>query len=222
VQEFENGQEVDFTHDGEMSGVYIGRYNQYSHAVKYNNTDVLVIHDNNIRPVQLICDKAREKILELVRFKSRIESKDIYDYIEENVCKSGTYLVNNNVLVTPESCVRSNPLNKFNDIQLPELNLKTGEVIPCADDGVSELKKLKLDYNLLHDEKELLQNQLKEKVAEIERLSGSLDFDEAQLQYSKMLVDFQMMSEKTVIGCFQNAKDELRKLQNEFLKSIGM
>ena len=133
MQEFENGQEVEVYHGDTMMSQewtkadYIGlAENKKGHVCCVDS--YRYYKNNNIRPVKLICDEAREVIKNQTsavnpNYKVSINSKEMYEELA-NMSRRLPLYIWCSYRSTNEG------YNAFEEKNLPELNLKTGEVTP--------------------------------------------------------------------------------------------
>ena len=179
MQQFKNGEEVEVYKSGHyLKAKYIGICKNM-HVVKANNGLITERNDSSIRPIQLICDEARE----LIELTSNMPSD--YKYI----AKIESEAMLNEFASLPSTCVfgygacDSFELENYaKSLNLPELNLKTGEVTPVE---VDENFNMEVARSIVKD----LRNALKEKDKEIQlrdtflaNYKSQLDKSEAKLK----------------------------------------
>jgi len=144
-QEFDNGQEVEVYEGGKVDAFINAEYVAYDtehelHVVWVGKGEKLSpICESMIRPAQLICEEAREKIKEFHLCKTEYicfpDSDEIMlelflGVINENFSMSRAK--KNGLIHLAEFKEHEfMQLDASDKKQLPELNLKTGEVIPC-------------------------------------------------------------------------------------------
>ena len=184
MQKFENGDEVEceVTQGTWIKAKYLCLENKVHPVVRYlEDCDKLglkqgcidqLLDIKCIRPAQLICDEAREKVeysstsYDAV-YKVECDSKDEMN----ELCSLDTRGLFIHTLYDTDPATRTH----FKERRLPELNLKTGEVIPVEEDDIVILDP---DYQGQIDEWQAkfiyVANELKEKDAEIERLNRRL------------------------------------------------
>jgi len=168
MQEFENGDEVEVTYaesGQKRKATWIG-LSDLLHVVQLEGGQFCEFGDDYVCKLQLICDKAREKLHTIIQYKVKVDSDALLAEFNKYRKEWTGYLVLNT-----DRCT-SHDIAFYNDDNVPELNLSTGE-ITGGDTHVFEnpkgYDKTTETIDLLK-ENQKLESQLKEKDAEIERL----------------------------------------------------
>ncbi len=128
-QQFDNGDEVEVREDAGFEwkkARYISYDEKFHHHIVDNGSKYTGYLIANIRPDHLICDEARRFILETyTKFKIRVATfkhlKELESFIRPDI--------NYRLLDADKATERD--INTFNDVKLPELDLRTGEVTEC-------------------------------------------------------------------------------------------
>ena len=215
MNKFENSQEVEVIND---DGVwckyrYIIQDNVLRYHIVADRCDYHPVKDSEIRPVQLICDEARDVIKKAMRGKTDVkfsfDSDAMFmeylksDLREDNLLPSSGW----QIIARKQGVCVSDKVVRYTrdeDRLLPQLNLSTGEVVPCDEvpppasaeyfcnhcaDMMYEIKTLKELVDVLKNQlkaerrenyslEELCKEhvvKLKEKDTEIERLMKAND-----------------------------------------------
>ncbi len=181
MQEFENGQEVEVSGDRKewWKAEYIGKC-RLAHVVDVvGKTDLGKYQDCYIRPVQLICDEAREKLKE---FGESGDSVMFYIESEEQQKEATTLLGFNNYIIGGARLIawkgKGHTITSLDhrvaghckQKQLPELNLSTGKVTPCEGDSKGVDMSIESAYKIIAE----LRDQLKEKDVYIKECLDSI------------------------------------------------
>lgn len=172
MRQFENGEEVEAKIGNWHKAEYVG-LTQGKHCVRLIKGGFASITVSDIRPVQLICDEARDVIKDALNSEIDIKFKFDSDLIFMEYLKSD--LRENNILpsagwqITARSngvCIENGVtkyVTKINE-NLPELNLKTGEVVPCEEEKVPPLADHQLQKLIdAESQVDVLKSQLKQK-----------------------------------------------------------
>lgn len=206
MQQFENGARVTITYaeDGTTRDCKHVGMNGLLHVVDLGSSMFCEFGDNYIKPRQLICDKAREKIkyflTETDGFKVKLENHDMLAELSEATRYTYTDTMISNLLFFNSNQSKeighcSNDIEFFNNSIFPELNLKTGEVVECEEDANFNMEVAR---TIVKD----LRNALKEKDAEIAGLKEGNKFLSEKLKESsdKTIYLAQKFSESMKIG----------------------
>ena len=217
MQKFENGQEVNcdigMNHDNWVIAEYYSFDDKSKMHIVWIDGEISGVSDENIRPVQLICDEAREYIITcdktknyLFKVDSEAQSKELLRMLFDcgicwgdgtiemkytgDVSEYDCYCVNNKRLFRQDNMITATDYN--------ELNLKTGDVIPFVDDKEPSSRDFEkaLEYQLGVNRKQkdrikaLLSSNVeqlckfKEKDTEIERLENRVNILEEVNEYN--------------------------------------
>ncbi len=192
MQKFKNGAPVTVTYaeNGKTrGGNHIGMKGLL-HVVNLETGGFCEFGDDYIKPVQLICDEAREVIKTQKsavnpEYKVNIKTEEIFNELA-GINQHLPLFIHSEFRTTEEKKAR------FDSKNLPELNLETGEVIPFVDDNfnmevarsiVKDLRKalkekdarIKEIEDIHSDAMISLGGQLKEKDTGIERLKNTIN-----------------------------------------------
>ena len=194
MQEFENGQEVEVvTILGSGKAKYIA-LNECEHIVEFMGK-VAVLKDRYVSPIQLICDKAREKLHTTIQYKVKVDSDALLAEFNKYRKEWTGYLVLNT-----DRCT-SHDIAFYNDYNAPELNLSTGEIVPCeVSKGVD--MTIKSAYNIIAE----LRVKLKDKDDALVSMSDNLKEKDAEIELLKKAVQSEETHIKTLKSNFEQVQ----------------